>query len=197
MKKRSTRKSSAATSNRSPSESPPKFKFNFSCFNNVSTSYSSPMKNTSNLNIISSPEPPTGISPAPPLTSLSKAPSTIVDLKEMASSNVDSIKRHLDFSHSEILKDMEASHSRLHKRFKIQNQACQETVNEAEKEFMKMNDRIKETRDAMKASYMELIAETQASTNRVCKTTIPELLQSVDRSIDALKSRYGIASTSS
>ncbi|KAI3500908.1 hypothetical protein L1887_36737 [Cichorium endivia] len=33
-------------------------------------------------------------------------------MKEMASSNVDSIKRHLDFSHSEILKDMEASQSR-------------------------------------------------------------------------------------
>lgn len=37
---------------------------------------------------------------------------------------------------------------------KIQNQACQETVNEAEKEFMKMNDRIKETRDAMKVVFM-------------------------------------------
>ncbi|KAI3524676.1 hypothetical protein L1887_03339 [Cichorium endivia] len=36
----------------------------------------------------------------------------------MASSNVDSIKRHLDFSHSEILKDMEASQSLLHKIFK-------------------------------------------------------------------------------
>ncbi|KAI3720842.1 hypothetical protein L2E82_31838 [Cichorium intybus] len=37
----------------------------------------------------------------------------------MASSNVDSIKRHLDFSHFQILKNMEASQSRLHKRFKV------------------------------------------------------------------------------
>nr|GFC40698.1 hypothetical protein [Tanacetum cinerariifolium]GFD11259.1 hypothetical protein [Tanacetum cinerariifolium] len=27
-----------------------------------------------------------------------------------------------------------------------------------------------------------------------CKTTIPELLQSVDRAVDALRSRYGTAS---
>ncbi|KAL4570222.1 hypothetical protein LXL04_025873 [Taraxacum kok-saghyz] len=70
-------------------------------------------------------------------------------------------------------------------------------MNEVEKDFMKMNDRIKETRDAMKSSYMELIAETQANTNRLCKTTIPELIQSVDKAIDALKVRYGTASSSS
>ncbi|KAI3728262.1 hypothetical protein L6452_16895 [Arctium lappa] len=193
MRRRSTKKSSAATPNRSPSESPPKFKFNFSCFKNVSTSSASPKKKNNNK---SSAEPPK-ISPAPALSSLSKAPSSVADLKEMTSSNVDSIKRHMDFSHSEILKDVEASHSRLHKRFKIQNQACQQTMNEAEKEFKKMNDRIRETHDAMQASYMELIAESQASTNRVCKTTIPELLQSVDRAVDALRNRYGIASTTS
>ncbi|KAI3750018.1 hypothetical protein L2E82_20642 [Cichorium intybus] len=37
----------------------------------------------------------------------------------MASSNVDSIKRDFDFSHSQILKNMEAYRSRLHKRFKV------------------------------------------------------------------------------
>ncbi|KAI3713822.1 hypothetical protein L1987_72408 [Smallanthus sonchifolius] len=193
MGRRSTRKSSAAIPNRSPSESPPKFKFNFSCFNDVSNSYSSPMKKNNNMNNKSSAaETPTGTSPAPALSSLSKALSTISDLKELTSSNVDSLKRHVDFSHSEILKDMEASHSRLHKRFKIQNQACQETMNEAEKEFKKMNDRISETHDTMQASYMEMMAETHASTNRVCKTAIPELLQSVDKAIDALRTRYGI-----
>ncbi|KAI3812496.1 hypothetical protein L1987_17206 [Smallanthus sonchifolius] len=194
MGRRSTRKSSAAIPNRSPSESPPKFKFNFSCFNDVSNPYSSPMKKNNNMNNKSSAaETPTGISPAPALSSLSKTLSTISDLKEVASSNVDSLKRHVDFSHSEILKDMEASHSRLHKRFKIQNQACQETMIEAEKEFKKMNDRISETHDTMQASYMEMMTETQASTNRVCKTAIPELLQSVDKAIDALRTRYGIA----
>ncbi|KAK9052762.1 hypothetical protein SSX86_029392 [Deinandra increscens subsp. villosa] len=194
MGRRLTRKSSAAIPNRSPSESPPKFKFNFSYFNDVSNSYSSPMKkNNSNVNAKSSAETPTGTSPAPALSSLSKALNTISDLKGMASSNVDSIKRHVDFSHSEILKDMEASHSRLHKRFKIQNQTCQEAMNEAEKELKKMNDRISEHHDAMQASYMQMMTETQASTNRVCKTTIPELLQSVDKAIDALRTRYGIS----
>ncbi|MFS8030622.1 hypothetical protein Hanom_Chr17g01536211 [Helianthus anomalus] len=194
MKRKSTRKPSAVIPNRSPTESPPKFKFNFSCFNDVSNTYSSPMKkNNSNLNKKSSAETPTGISPAPALSSLSKALSTISDLKQMTSSNVDSLKRHVDFSHSEILKDMEASHSRLHKRFKIQNQTCQETMNEAEKEFKKLTERISETHDTMQASYMELMAETQANANRVCKTTIPELLQSVDKAIDTLRTRYGIA----
>ncbi|KAL8201297.1 hypothetical protein R6Q57_012636 [Mikania cordata] len=192
MGRRPTRKSSAAIPKRSPSESPAKFKFNFSCFNDVPNSYSSPMKNNNFTNKLSV-ETPTGISPAPALSSLNKALNTISDLKQMASSNVDSIKRHVDFSHSEILKDMEASHSRLHKRFKIQNQACQETMNEAEKEFKKMNDGISETHDTIQASYMEMMAETQASTNRVCKTTIPELLQSVDKAIDSLRTRYGIA----
>ncbi|XP_071701829.1 uncharacterized protein [Rutidosis leptorrhynchoides] len=185
MGRRSTKNSSTAIPNRSPSVSPPKFKFNFSSFNDVTSFYSSPKKNTESPAV-----PPTVISPAP---SLIKAPITIADLKEITSSNVDSIKRHLDFSHSEILKDIEASHSRLHKRYKIQNQACQQTMNEAEKEFKKMNDRIKETRDAMQASYKELIAESQSSANRVCKTTIPELMQSVDKAVDALRSRYGVA----
>ncbi|KAJ9549542.1 hypothetical protein OSB04_022085 [Centaurea solstitialis] len=191
MKRRSTKKSSAmamATPIRSPSESPPKFKFNFSCFKTASTSSASPKKkNTTTTAKSSSAADPPIISPPPAaLSSLSKAaPSTVADLREMTSFNIDSIKRHLDFSHSEILKDVEASHSRLHKRFKL------------EKEFKKMNDRIRETHDAMQASYMELIAESQASTNRVCKTTIPELLQSVDRAVDALRNRYGIASTTS
>ncbi|KAJ0427990.1 hypothetical protein HanRHA438_Chr17g0797221 [Helianthus annuus] len=96
-------------------------------------------------------------------------------------------------------------------------------MNEAEKEFKKLTERISETHDTMQvvfkfyasisgpfssglrkfhihektiffqASYMELMAETQANTNRVCKTTIPELLQSVDKAIDTLRTRYGIA----
>ncbi|XP_076955561.1 uncharacterized protein LOC143630434 [Bidens hawaiensis] len=181
MGRKTTRKPSASI----PTESPPKFKFNFACFNDVTNSYSSPMKKTGNK---SAAVTPTGVPPA-----LSEALNSIADLKEMATNNVDSIKRHVDFSHSEILKDTEASHSRLHKRFKIQNQACQETMNDSEKEFKKLNDRISETHDTMQASYMEMMAETQANTNRVCKTTIPELLQSVDKAIDSLRSHYGIS----
>nr|XP_043608536.1 uncharacterized protein LOC122580328 [Erigeron canadensis] len=193
MARKSTKKPPAATKNRSPSESPPTFKFNFStCFNNaVSSTYSSPMKN---INITSPVDLPTVISPPPAPSSLTKSLSSIADLKDTTSSNVDSIKRHLEFSHAEILKDIEASHSRLHKRFKIQNQACLQTMDEVEKEYKKVNDRIKESRDAMQASYMELIAESQASTNRVCKTILPELLQSMDKAVDGLRNRYGIAS---
>ncbi|PWA60919.1 hypothetical protein CTI12_AA378040 [Artemisia annua] len=169
MARRSTKKPPQPTTtttnpNNSPTDSPPKFKFNFTCFKTTTSTYSSPMKNK---NTKSSTVTPAVISPVvPKMTSLNKPPHSIADLKEIAAANVDSIKRHLDFSHSEILKDVEASQSRLHKRFKIQNQACQQTMNEAEKEFKKMNDRIKEARDAMQASYKELIAESQASTNR-------------------------------
>lgn len=48
-----------------------------------------------------------------------KALSSISDLKDLASSRVDELKRQIDRSHSEILKDLEASQSRLHKRFKV------------------------------------------------------------------------------
>ncbi|GKD14386.1 hypothetical protein Tco_1198793 [Tanacetum coccineum] len=122
MPRRSTKKppqttTTATNPNNSPTDSPPKFKFNFTCFNTKNTSkttYSSPMK-TKNKTVT----PATVISPAPKMTSLNKPPHSIADLKEIVAANVDSIKRHLDFSHSEILKDVEASHSRLHKRFKV------------------------------------------------------------------------------
>ncbi|KAK6947325.1 hypothetical protein RJ641_000798 [Dillenia turbinata] len=126
-----------------------------------------------------------------------KSLNSISDLKDLASFRLDSLKRHLDHSHSEILKDIDSCHSRLHKRFKIQTQACQQVVDEAENEYKKMLERIKESQDAMKASYSELISEVQASAARVCKTTIPELLQSFEKAIDALRSRFGIAPTSS
>ena len=44
---------------------------------------------------------------------------TISDLKDLASSRLDHLKRHIEHSHSEIIKDLQASHSRLHKRFKV------------------------------------------------------------------------------
>ena len=43
----------------------------------------------------------------------------ISDLKDLASSRLDHLKRHIEHSHSEIVKDLQASHSRLHKRFKV------------------------------------------------------------------------------
>ncbi|KAG4403597.1 hypothetical protein AAZX31_01G137300 [Glycine max] len=123
-----------------------------------------------------------------------RAPSNISDLRNFASSGVDDLKRRIDRSHSEILKDLEASNSRLHKRFKMQNQAYQQVMDEAEKEYKKVSERITESRDAMKASYEEFMAEAQASASRACKTSIVELSQSFEKAIDSLRNRYGIPS---
>ncbi|CAL5429349.1 unnamed protein product [Camellia sinensis] len=246
MKKRSTRKSSVAdllvspptitSPNRSSSESPKHFEFNLGAFNTTSSSKKKKNDVASSSVLIQPTASP------PHLKSLS----TISDLKELASSRLDSIKRQLDRSHSEILKDMEASQSRLHKRFKLfgydepdpgsqrlhhnysfvwlliskgsdgsqckrkctsfetvnqlvkscrQTQACQQVTDEAEKEYKKMSERISESREAMKASYLGFLAEAQASASRACKTSIPELSQSFEKALDVLRSRYGISSS--
>lgn len=56
-----------------------------------------------------------GLTKSQPLKPLSN----ISELKDLASSRVDELKRQIDCSHSEILKDLEASQSRLRKRFKV------------------------------------------------------------------------------
>ncbi|XP_042035598.1 uncharacterized protein LOC121781967 [Salvia splendens] len=132
---------------------------------------------------------PTGFSPSPSLKSVN----TIADLKDLASSTMESIKQQMERSHSKIAKDFESSKCRLHKRYKIQTQECQRIMNEAEKEHKKMFDRINEGREAMKASYAEFIAEAQTTASRLCKTTIPELAKSSEKSISSLKSRFGIS----
>ncbi|KAL8521399.1 hypothetical protein ACS0TY_011791 [Phlomoides rotata] len=48
----------------------------------------------------------------------------------------------------------------------MQTQACQQVMDEADKEHKKISDRINEGREAMKASYAEFIAEAQASASR-------------------------------
>ncbi|KAK7407059.1 hypothetical protein VNO78_08699 [Psophocarpus tetragonolobus] len=123
-----------------------------------------------------------------------RAPSSISDLRNFASSGVDDLKRRIDRSHSEILKDLEASHSRLHKRFKMQTQAYQQVIDEADKEYKKVSQRLTKSRDAMKASYEEFVAEAQTSASRACKTSMVELSQSFEKAIDSLRNRYGISS---
>ncbi|KAJ6714719.1 hypothetical protein OIU85_026247 [Salix viminalis] len=136
-----------------------------------------------------------GVLRSPPPPSLNKTLASISDLKELASSRLDDIKcRLIDRSHSEIIKDLEASHSRLHKRFKIQSQTCQQMMDESDKDFKKMAERITETTEAMKETYTEFMAEAQATASRVCKTTIPELAKSFEKSVGALQSRFGIPS---
>ncbi|KAJ8424142.1 hypothetical protein Cgig2_030828 [Carnegiea gigantea] len=121
--------------------------------------------------------------------------SSIDELKEMASSQLDWIKRRAERSHSDILKEVESSHSRLHKRCKIQTQACQQMMDAIDKEFKKMSERITESCEAMKGSYAEFIVEAQTTTARVCKTFIPEKVQSLEKAIDALRSRNELHQT--
>ena len=54
-----------------------------------------------------------------PTIAAEKTLGTISDLKDLASSRLDHLKRHIEHSHSEIIRDLQASHSRLHKRFKV------------------------------------------------------------------------------
>ncbi|XP_004512390.1 uncharacterized protein [Cicer arietinum] len=133
----------------------------------------------------------TGTSPP---RSNQRAPNNISDLKSLASSSIDELKRRIDRSHSQIFKDLEASHSRLHKRFKMQSQGCQQAMDEAEKDYKKLSERITESREAMKASYEEFMAEAQATASRACKTSIAELSQKFDKAIDSIRNRHGISS---
>ncbi|KAL3635808.1 hypothetical protein CASFOL_020355 [Castilleja foliolosa] len=213
MKKRVTKKSSAAkflaspppppsaeaAATDNPTQSPaqsPSVQFDFDLDGLADIAASLKKKNNKNVRASASGSKrmqPTGFSP-PPERSL-KSVNSISDLKNLASSDLDSIKRQLDRSHSEILKDIEASQSRLQKRFKIQTQACQQVMDEAEKEHKKLSDRINEGRETMKASYVEFMAEVQASASRLCKTSIPELAKTTEKRIASLQSCFGISST--
>ncbi|KAJ8754292.1 hypothetical protein K2173_002743 [Erythroxylum novogranatense] len=125
-----------------------------------------------------------------------KSMNSISDLKDLVSSGFHDLKSNLiDSSHSEILKDLEASHSRLFKRFKIQAQACQQNMENAEKDFKTMSERINDSCEAMKDSYADFMVDVQATTSHMCKTTIPDLSKSFEKAIANLQSRYGITST--
>lgn len=134
MRKRTTKKPSAAallvsppplpsdaaaTRSPSPAESPAvQFGFDLNAFAGIASS----LKKKSNKSGVagasgSKRNQPTGFSPSPQRSL--KNVSTIADLKELASSGMDSFKHQLERSHSEILKDMESSKSRLHKRYKV------------------------------------------------------------------------------
>ncbi|CAI9771629.1 unnamed protein product [Fraxinus pennsylvanica] len=68
----------------------------------------------------------------------------------------------------------------------LQKQSCQQVMDEAEKEYKKMSERINEGQDAMKASYAEFIEAAQASASRLLKTSIPELSQSFENLTDGI-----------
>ncbi|WOK99058.1 hypothetical protein Cni_G07770 [Canna indica] len=123
------------------------------------------------------------------------AVATTSDLKALSSSRIESLKRHLDVCHSDILKDFDASHARLSKRFKIQTKACMQLAEEAEKDYKKIAERVTEHTEILQASYAELIGEAHSTASRVCKVSIPELMQSMEKAIDGLRSRYKISTT--
>ncbi|XP_072961909.1 uncharacterized protein [Typha angustifolia] len=120
---------------------------------------------------------------------------TVADLKSLSSSRSDSLKRHLDLCHSEVLKEFDASHTRISKRFKIQTQACLQLTEEVEKEYKKMSDRIRENAELINASYVEFLAEAQLTASRACKVSVSELAQSMEKAIDSLRTRYKASST--
>ncbi|XP_062195183.1 uncharacterized protein LOC133898483 [Phragmites australis] len=121
--------------------------------------------------------------------------SSIGDLRSLAASHLDSLKRRFDALHGDSVRELEASHSRISKRFKMQTQGCLQLAEEADKEHKKMADKISERAEAVKTSYKKFMAEVQASTSRVCKVTVPEMAKSAERAIDGLRSRYNISAT--
>ncbi|GJN12297.1 hypothetical protein PR202_ga30564 [Eleusine coracana subsp. coracana] len=84
---------------------------------------SSPSADLSFLSPSSSPvaKPRTRNSPlaASPAFAASASMSTVADLRSVAASHLDSLKRRLDALHSASVRDLEASHSRISKRVKV------------------------------------------------------------------------------
>ncbi|XP_048556074.1 uncharacterized protein LOC125536836 isoform X1 [Triticum urartu] len=144
----------------------------------------------------SSPATPKARSPLSPFAASTPASvSTVADLRGRAASSLDSLKRRLDALHGDSARDLEASHSRISKRIKMQTQSCLKLAEEAEKERKKMDERISGRAEEMKASYKEFVTEVQSSSSRVSKVTFPEMAKSVARAIDGMRSRYNIPAT--
>ncbi|KAL8536498.1 hypothetical protein ACS0TY_011916 [Phlomoides rotata] len=93
----------------SPAESPAvQFDFNLNGFAGITSSLKKNNIKTGSASASGSKrKKPSVLSPS------LKSVNTISDLKEMVSSNLDSIKHQLERSHSEILKDIESSKCRL------------------------------------------------------------------------------------
>ncbi|KAL0928159.1 hypothetical protein M5K25_000027 [Dendrobium thyrsiflorum] len=185
MKKKasSSKSHSKAKSLLSPLPSPsPEVRSGKACgFNFFASATSSKKKALSPPSVLRSPR-----TPAKPL-------STTSDLKDLACSSLESLKRRVDVYYADVLKDIDASHARISKRFKIQTQACMQLAEEAEREYEKLSDKIDENTKSIKGSYVEFMAEVQAATSRVCKVSIPELAKSAEKAIENLRGRHGIA----
>ncbi|KAI4997681.1 hypothetical protein ZWY2020_053023 [Hordeum vulgare] len=101
----------------------------------------------------------------PPLSAAAKSTpasiSTVGDLRGLAASSLDSLKRRLDALHADNARDLEASHSRISKRIKMHTHSCLKMAEEAEKEHKKMVDKVSLQADEMKLSYKKLVTEVE------------------------------------
>ncbi|KAL5724690.1 hypothetical protein ACHQM5_007916 [Ranunculus cassubicifolius] len=179
-----------ANSNRSR-RSPPSFDFELDLKgfnNNASFPSSSKKKNT----VIATTTSVLIKSNTTKMSPSQKTIATISDLKDLVSSRSDSLKRNIEISHSDILKELEASHSRLSKRFKMHTQACQQVMEETNNENDKLSDWIVENVASVSSSYAEIIKTTETSANQVCKTSIPALAQSTEKAIESLRKLHKI-----
>ncbi|CAN6180045.1 unnamed protein product [Urochloa humidicola] len=155
----------------------------------------SPLAATPRVAAAASPSPSPAASPQPsPAAAVAvEGVSSVGDLRSAVASQMEDLKRRLDALHSRAHADLDASFSRVSKRVKTQNQACQQLTDEVDKEYKKMSDNIKERSEIVKAKYKQIIAEAQSSTTRVCKVTIPEMTKSVEKAIDGMRNRYNIS----
>ncbi|KAF6990916.1 hypothetical protein CFC21_008062 [Triticum aestivum] len=97
----------------------------------------------------SSPATPKARSSLSPFaTSTPASVSTVGDLRSLAASSLDSLKRRLDALHGDSARDLEASHSRISKR--IKTQSCLKLAEEADKEHKKMDEKFSGRAEEMK-----------------------------------------------
>ncbi|GLJ19377.1 hypothetical protein SUGI_0349090 [Cryptomeria japonica] len=61
---------------------------------------------------------------------------------------------------------------------------------EAYREYKKLCGRLSEDFEEIQATFTELIAEAQSSGSHLCKTSFPEILNSAEKSLEGLRSRY-------
>ena len=78
--------------------------------------------------------------------------STVGNLRSLATSSLNSLKRSLDALHGHSARDLEASHFRISKRIKMQMQSSLEL---AEKEHRKMFEKITERTEEMKVHLFD------------------------------------------
>ncbi|KAL1552703.1 hypothetical protein AAHA92_13470 [Salvia divinorum] len=179
MRRRSTRSSS-------PAESPAvEFDFDLNAFADIASS----LKKKCVTNGFSGASGSkriqlSGYSPSPQRSL--KNVNTIAVLEELASSNPDSCL--------------------LHKQT-LQDSDSRKPAKKASESWMRLRKNVRSLLiEAMEAEYAEFIAEALATASRLklvsysftrtlCKTTIPELAKSSEKSISSLKSRFGISST--